>query len=160
EVVLRRDRPYEDAAMFDPVVLTDGGRYRLWYRANFTAPPFSTAYAESPDGIRWTKPDLGLVAVNGSPAHNALWAAKDPASPHVWSVFRDPNPGVPADERYKAMGRVVIGGREGLAALASPDGLRWRLLDPARPMALTGGAFDTHSVCLWDGARGQYAVYT
>jgi hypothetical protein len=27
-------------------------------------------------------------------------------------------------------------------------------------MVLTGGAFDTHSICLWDGARRQYAVYT
>ena len=104
ETVLVRDRPYEDTTMYDPVVIKDGDRYRMWYRANFNSAPYYMAYAESSDGITWTKPSLGLIEVRGSKDNNLIWSAKDVSGPHSWSVFKDPNPAVPADERYKAMG--------------------------------------------------------
>jgi hypothetical protein len=63
EVAIQRDQPFEDSTMYDPVVMKDGAKLRMWHRANFNKPPFYTAYAESDDGIRWTEPELGLVEV-------------------------------------------------------------------------------------------------
>ena len=65
ETVLRKDKPWEDSTMFDPVVIKDGSRYRMWYHTNFNSPPFYTGYAESDDGAHWTKPSLGLVEFRG-----------------------------------------------------------------------------------------------
>src|SRR5581483_963123 len=123
EIVLRRDRPYEDAAMYDPTVIKDGDRYRMWYRANFNRLPYYMAYAESSDGIHWTKPDLGLVEIAGSKANNVVFASKNQATPYVWSVFKDGNPKVAPEERYKAVGRAIVGGKDGAGAMVSPDGL-------------------------------------
>ena len=67
--------------------------------------------------------------------------------------FRDDNPGVPADERYKAVVRT-----RDLWALASADGLRWRLLqkDPIS----TARPFDSFNVSFWDPWREEYVAYT
>ena len=73
EIAIQRDKPWEDSTMYDPVVIQDGDRYRMWYRANFNSPPYYTAYAESKDGIRWTKPSLGLVEYGGSKDNNIVW---------------------------------------------------------------------------------------
>jgi len=159
EVVLRRDRPWEDSTMYDPVVILDEGRYRMWYRANFNAPPFYTAYAESTDGIEWTKPSLGLVDFNGSTDNNLVWTGDhsvEGAGPTVLCVFKDENPATPDSERYKATG-LAFG--NGLQGLVSPDGLRWKLLQTERVVPAVG-AFDTHSISFWDTVRKEYVVYT
>ena len=39
EIVLRRDRPWEDHAIYNPVVIKDGYRYRMWYRARAVENP-------------------------------------------------------------------------------------------------------------------------
>jgi len=55
--VLKRDRPWEDLGFGRyPSVLHDGSKFRMWYRAWFDG----VAYAESHDGIKWVKPELGL----------------------------------------------------------------------------------------------------
>ena len=73
EVVIEADRPYEDGLMYDPVVIKEGARYRMWYRTNYYSLPPHTGYAESADGIHWTKPDLGLIEYQGSRANNLVW---------------------------------------------------------------------------------------
>ena len=47
---------------FDPVVLLDGGRYRLWFSWR---PRGSVAYSESADGVQWSAP---LIALAPDPA--------------------------------------------------------------------------------------------
>jgi hypothetical protein len=39
----------------------------------FGGPNQVTCYAESRDGIRWTKPELGLVEFKGSSQNNIVW---------------------------------------------------------------------------------------
>jgi hypothetical protein len=158
EVVLRKDRPYEDSTLYDPVVMLDQGRYRLWYRTNFNHPPFYTGYAESQDGVHWIKPELGLVEFQGSKSNNLVWSsAFGEGSPRVLSIFKDPRLDCRAEERYKAACVVDISGRAGLWALVSPDGLRWRPL--RKEPILTDGAFDSHNIVLYDAARDCYAAY-
>ncbi len=158
EIILARDQPWEDSTLYDPVVIRDGDRYRLWYRTNFNSAPYYTGYAESADGISWRKPSLGLIEFRGSKDNNLVWVGNhsDPnGAPCVLSIFKDTNPATPADERYKATG-IVYGG--GLKALVSPDGLRWRMFQDERVVPAVG-AFDSHNITLWDEARQQYAAY-
>ncbi|MEW6752090.1 MAG: VCBS repeat-containing protein [Candidatus Latescibacterota bacterium] len=158
EIAVARDRPYEDSTLYDPVVMLDEGRYRLWYRTNFNQAPFYTGYAESTDGVQWTKPSLGLVEFAGSTDNNLVWSsAMGPGQPCVLSVFKDPGAACPEDQRYRAVCLVHHGGKPGLCAMGSPDGLRWRLLRP-EPV-LTQGAFDSHNIAFHDAARGCYTAY-
>jgi hypothetical protein len=159
EIAIHRDKPWEDSTMYDPVAIKDGDRYRMWYRANFNSPPFYTAYAESADGIRWTKPSLGLVEYGGSKDNNIVWAGdhtRADGGPTVWCVFKDANPKTPIEERYKATG---LAAGNGLQGLVSPDGIHWRLLQTDKVVPAVG-PFDTHSISMWDAARGKYVVYT
>ena len=147
--------------MYDPVVIKDGDRYRMWYRTNFNAPPFYTGYAESADGVQWTKPDLGLIEFQGSKENNLVWTSgADGAMGYVLSVFKDGNPQAPDSERYKGFATRATSqaGEVGILGLISSDGLRWQLLQP--DVILRGGAFDSHNLALWDAARAQYLAYT
>ncbi len=170
EIVLRHDAPWEGTGSGYHSLFHDGDRYRLYYKAfdirlqagqivDEVAAHRFTCYAESPDGVHWTKPELGLVEFQGSRANNIVVAsgphgalAVDAAHP---AVFRDDNPAAPPAARYKAVFR---SDREvGLVALQSPDGLRWSPLGD-RPL-LTDGAFDSQNLLFWDAARGHYRAY-
>jgi hypothetical protein len=164
EVVLQLDRPYEDSTMYDPTVIRDGNRYRMWYRANFNAPPFYTGYAESPDGIHWTKPKLGLIEYGASNENNIVWPVEG-GKGMTLSFFRDDNPESRPDERYKAIGigSETVGAKKRalLYGMVSPDGLHWRQAqaEPLVRAPLDDPAFDSHNIALWDSARQQYLIY-
>lgn len=164
ETVLELDRPWEDSTMYDPTVIFENGRYRMWYRANFNARPFHTGYAESADGIHWTKPELGLIEFGGSKQNNIVWPVSG-GKGHTLSFFRDGNPRAPAEERYKAIGleseKVTGKTRAVLYGMVSPDGLRWRQAgsEPILRAPLDDPQFDSHNIALWDSARNQYAIY-
>lgn len=160
EIVLRKDKPWEDDYMFDPVVIKDGGQYRMWYRAGWwqdVAGPktygWPTAYAQSADGITWAKPSLGIVEYKGSKDNNLLWHGGMGAN--TFSVIKDPNPGCPEQERYKALACQGFLDTN-LSGLVSPDGLHWTLkYDPM----IQGTSFDSHNILIWDQARKQYVIY-
>jgi hypothetical protein len=118
EPVLVADRPWEGRIGSYNAVLNESDRFRMWYDVS---PPDRTcriirggAYAESDDGIHWTKPDLGLIDYQGSKANNLI-APQPIGSESYWfsvgrsldlamqgsSVFRDSNPACPPEERYK-----------------------------------------------------------
>lgn len=40
-----------------PCVLNDGGTYKMWYSIRSKSKPYAIGYAESNDGIRWTRKD-------------------------------------------------------------------------------------------------------
>jgi hypothetical protein len=100
--------PFSDGVWYDPQdkifkmwYLADGG----WYRC----------YATSPDGLNWTKPNLGL--------YNQVWAQNNITVPHTpgdsSTTWLDLEETIPA-KRYK---RLLFNG--GLYASCSPDGLTW-----------------------------------
>ncbi len=109
--------------------------------------------AESDDGIRWTRPKLGLFEFGGSKENNIVWGAAGGRA-HNFTPFRDANPACAPDARYKAF---VGGAKRGLLALGSPDGLRWRKL--REEPVITAGAFDSQNLAFWDGTRGEYRAY-
>ncbi|MGA0133361.1 MAG: hypothetical protein ACO3ND_03275 [Opitutales bacterium] len=158
-VVMRFDQPWEGPFCAYCTVIDDGGLLRLYYRGKKSGGPDGTGevtcYAESADGRTWRKPATGLP---GAPAgSNVILDA--PGVTHNFSPFLDTRPGVPASERFKALGGVVSlkGGPSGLFAFASADGIRWRRLR-SEPV-LTKGAFDSQNVTFWSANEGRYVAF-
>ncbi len=73
-------------------------------------------YAESEDGLTWTKPNLGIFEFNGNADNNIVWDL------HGASVFRDDEESDP-QERYKAIG--FCRRYRNVFLLTSPDGIHW-----------------------------------
>ncbi|MCB1125569.1 MAG: hypothetical protein KDM81_03665, partial [Verrucomicrobiae bacterium] len=156
--VLQFDRPWEGPFCGYITVLQDKDAFRMYYRGLPKAGADGsenevTCCAESTDGVRWTKPDLGLHEVHGTRRNNVVLAGMAPFS-HNFSPFVDTRPETPADERFKALAGTS---KSGLAAFVSGDGRRWRELRDAP--VLTEGAFDSQNVAFWSEAEGCYAAY-
>lgn len=163
EISLVRNKPWEGNASSKVTVFQDGDLYRMyyrgrqWLRTGLDGHPTVICYAESKDGITWTRPDLGLAEFNGSKKNNIIWDAKET---NDFSVFKDPNPDCPPDLAYKAVGRThseKYGKNTALFAFGSPDGIHWKLIRE-EPIA-SGGAFDSTNLAFWDAARGVYRAY-
>ena len=156
--VLRFDQPWEGAFCAYATILRDGDRLHLYYRGKKTSGADGTGevtcHAESRDGLAWTKPATGLA---GAPAGSNV-ILDEPGVTHNFSPMIDARPGVPADQRFKALGGIMRpDGPSGLFALASADGIRWRRLQ-AEPV-LTKGAFDSQNVAFWSEKEGCYVAF-
>lgn len=166
-------------------VIKDGGLFHAIYRSTNPAyqgkrfdgdPGEMTCYARSVDGHEWTFPNLGLVEVAGSRENNVV-LYESPAS-HTFTPFLDTRPGVPADQRFKALAglheealhaarrtdpdSIAPGVKGGLAAYASPDAIHWRRLapEPVIPSSAAGSfGFDSQNVSFWSEAEGCYVCY-
>ena len=167
-VAIEYDRPWESSIAFYTTVLKDGGVYRMYYRATNLAfnptphpddhlLPSATCYAESADGTSWTKPELGQVELRGSKRNNAILPGR-PVYP--FSPFVDLKPGVPDEERYKAVARHVGGPERHLMGYGSADGVHWRLLsdEPILHQTLENN-FDSQNVAFWSETEGCYVAY-
>ncbi|MBP88609.1 MAG: hypothetical protein CMJ64_18160 [Planctomycetaceae bacterium] len=156
EIVFVADEPWEGNTSGYYTYFTDGDTYRMIYRGwqhdkqMKAAHKEVTCYAESKDGIHWTKPKLGLFEWNGSKDNNIVWLTP---GTHNFTAFRDDNPATQADSRYKAFG----GGRGGLLPFQSPDCKHWKLSQD-KPV-ITNGAFDSQNLAFWDTDRGEYRAY-
>ncbi len=152
---LKFGKPWEGLSCAYVTVFQDGDLYRMYYRGKADRNGVElTCYAESKDGIRWTKPNLGLFEFNGSKENNIVW--QKGFGSHNFTPFRDAKPGVEKNERYKAFGGAPRGTR-GLMAFTSADGIHWRLL--AEKPVLTDGKFDSQNLAFWDTNRKQYVAY-
>ena len=171
-------------------IMQDGATYRGWYNAlsrehiehaskrdpNFTA---YICYAESDDGVNWWKPDLDVMALNGSKTNIVFGTdLSDGWSVHAPSVFKDPS--VPEQERYKMVWmssiekRTILPivdtyrDREGIldhwltqdhlpcvAGAVSEDGIHWKSL----PEPLVLHCSDTQNIASYDTLLNAYVGY-
>lgn len=162
EMVMVCDSPWEGNGSVYYTLFADGDRFRMYYRgAHFdqntekAAHPEFTCYAESRDGIRWEKPNLGLFEFKGSKANNIVWAGEET---HNFTVFKDSNPACSADARYKALGGVSTRwGGKGLRAYKSPDGIHWLLMREEGVM--TQGDFDSQNLAFWHPQQQRYIAF-
>jgi hypothetical protein len=168
EVVLVHDAPWEGNACCYHSVFQDGKLYRMFYRgwtlevvANKLKQPHIpvSCYAESPDGLHWKKPTLGLVAFNGSKENNIVLTS-GPLGDVTLQVgeaayFKDENPDSPPEARYKAL--VLTTKPLGLMPFQSGDALHWTPMSP-HPV-ITQGAFDSQNLAFWDPLRREYRAY-
>ena len=114
-----------------------------------------TCYAESDDGLAWTRPDLGMHALEEAEANNIILSGQ-PAL--TFTPFLDTNPDCAADQRYKALAlrydpaaaravRLRLGRRHPLVANRRPAA------DHYRPTS------DSQNLAFWDATRGEYRAY-
>jgi hypothetical protein len=156
EQVLTFDRPWEGVYSGYITVFADDDRLRMYYRglpvARHSLETEVTCYAESLDGVHWTKPSLGIYEVQETRDNNVVLARHRGC--HNFAPFKDTNPAAEPEARYKALGG---SGAPGLIAFASADGLHWRELQ-AEPV-ITEGAFDSQNVAFWSETEQQYVCY-
>jgi len=119
-------------------------------------------YATSTDGLRWEKPDAGVIEHQGSKKNNMVLSARLGAT-----VFLDPT--APPDERYK----IIYGGGPRLPHVhlmenipvqniyhaiygaTSPDGIHWKSF----PEPIIPWYTDTTNVAYWDDRIGKYVAF-
>jgi len=150
-------------------VIRDGDKYRAWYLS-----AKGVSYAESNDGINWTKPGLDLFEVDGQKTNLVIEKRAEDDVPNkmpnfynILGVMKDEREKDPS-RRYK-MGFVSIqrdykgphedlfhsGQRRGLGVACSPDGYNWTLVDN----------WSTESICdgpghwMLDPSSGKYVFY-
>ncbi len=125
-----RDNPHATdtmAAHFYGTVLQDGGKFRMWYygvgsrgtsdHLNSEKQPDiliegPICYAESTDGLHWTKPNLGQVERNGGSDNNAIalpdsptqgvFIIKDESDPDASRRYFEQTPYLSAEDRKQA----------------------------------------------------------
>jgi hypothetical protein len=168
EVVLVTDRPWEGNACAYRTVFRDGDRIRMYFAGNhydlnvkgMLAHPSYLCYAESRDGIHWERPDLNLVAYQGSLRNNIVLDENTVRIPGLdklrvdhFSVYKDANPGHRPGEEYKML---ILGGRA-LYALGSSDGFRWHPL--SNQPVIAKGFFDSKNLAFWDPVNRIYRAY-
>jgi hypothetical protein len=167
EIAIVHDAPWEGTGSGYHSIFHDGEKYRMYYKAwhleveqgklNTKRHPLYCCYAESDDGIRWRKPELGLYEFNGSKKNNIIMipgpvgsVKVDPGHP---AVFKDENPAAKPDAQYKAIFR-----SSGLLPYKSPDGFRWSPM--TEQSILQGlGAFDSQNLAFWDPSIRKYRAY-
>lgn len=164
-VVLRFDEPHEGPYAGYTTVIRDGDRYRLYYRGISKlgldgSEDERTCYAESSDGVHWTKPPLGLYEYGGSKQNNLVLDRVAPVT-HNFCPLLDTRPGVPPEERYKGVG----GTGDKLFAFVSGDGLNWKRLQD-EPILTRANVpfphihlFDSQNLAFWSESEQKYVCY-
>lgn len=130
-------------------VWDEGDELRMLYTNSgmWGGKPHAICYATSRDGLHWEKPTLNLHSWEGESATNIVIADAGQGS-----VIKDPNPAVPADERYKYLSWSYY---RGYYLYTSPDGIHFRRNET------TALPFDTDGSTefFWDDQRGIYHAY-
>jgi hypothetical protein len=162
EIAFQFDQVWEGNASGYCTLFKDGGIYRMYYRGSgylIDKKPLRMAhtetvcYAESKDGIHWTRPNLGLYNWEGSKDNNIIFLGSPEA--HNFSPFKDTNPNCPPEQRYKAVGGTTAS--KGLWTFQSADGIHWKRL--SKKAVVTKGAFDSHNTVFWDAEHKRYSMY-
>lgn len=155
EISLRFDKPWEGRFVGYPTVIKDGEIYKMYYRGYpvvGSAKSQVTCYAESYDGVQWTKPNLGIIEIFETRDNNII--LQDPVFSHNFSPFIDKKPGIEKNKRFKAL----AGSRKsGLHAFVSADGINWRKMQD-KPV-ITKGAFDSQNLAFWSESELCYVSY-
>lgn len=168
EIALRFDRPWEGNTSGYPTVMHDGEVYRMIYRGHrmswdsgklLMANSPVVCYAESPDGVVWSRPDLNLVKWQGKDreklmtptSNNIVWGGSPYSGTFV--PFEDKNPARKPNERFKAVGG---NHKVGLHLFTSKDAIHWSKSEEA---VFHEGALDSMNTLFWDAIRDRYTLY-
>ncbi|WP_298865783.1 GDSL-type esterase/lipase family protein [uncultured Gimesia sp.] len=130
-----------------------------------------TLYSESKDAIHWIQPKLGIYKDHPTfPAGNVVLMNEFLVT-HNFTPFIDTRSGVPAEQKYKALGGLAYQpnqhlevkkrrGPGGLKAFVSPDGIHWKKLQekPVIPEEW-GKYFDSQNYAFWSENEQAYVCY-
>lgn len=159
-VVMTLDKPWEGNTSAYATFLHDeaAGKYRLYFRGlnhegRKATHDATTCYAESEDGIHWTRPNVNRFEFEGSKKNNIVLDVKrTPNSINgSFTPFIDTNPDAKESERFKA-----IGGESKFASfLYSPNGVDWETY----PQTAFQYPLDSQQTLFWHPLEKQYRVY-
>lgn len=156
EAVLAPEHPWESGGIHSyTTFLEDRGRFRCWYHVPMKD-DVALGYAESEDGVHWTKPVLNLQAHAGSTRNNLVALESRGGSEQSHHVFIDPS--APAAERYKMVSSCESRDNLALFGAVSPDGLNWTHL-PGDPTILRNRG-DTQNIGAYDEDLKKYVIFT
>ena len=160
DIALKFDKPWEGPFSGYITILNDSALFRMYYRGlpkvqdeKTKKKVAVTCYAESKDGIHWTKPNLGIYEIMGTKENNVVLDIGYAFS-HNFSPFIDEKPGVPANERFKGVGGTE---KTGLMGFVSANGIHWKKISD-EPI-LRKGMFDSQNVVFWSAAENCYVCY-
>lgn len=174
EVSIVFDKPWEgDGCNYYSTVYDDVKKvYRMYYNAwamfnsdktKHTLDDVKLCCIESPDGIHWTRPSLGLVEFDGSTDNNIVITKDMFQNMRNFDNFfvmvdDNPNPAVPG--RYKAVMTYPELMNNGscdtkLVSLVSDDGYHFNLYG----VVTRKGYFDTLNTIMWHAATNRYICY-
>jgi len=196
--IFPKDKPWEQAyLMYVNNVIVHEGKYKMWYTVvppdHYDTPDLPwhwdvgwvLCYAESDDGLTWTKPELGLKDYKGEPTN---WVYGRELSPNHFasgSVVLDES--APPEERFKLIYRgeekyddpegflarqrerfgddmdpKSVNGKPGkagtfatTAGAVSPDGIHWTPLEEPLVMYCS----DQMNAAFWDESNQEYVSY-
>jgi hypothetical protein len=125
--------------------------FQMLYRASNEA---LTAYAESKDGLNWTKP---FIADDGK-SNLITYRGKTKGTFYEASFTIDPIAPWGHPEKYKAVFNPGDPWDSEAAIAHSSDGIHWKGYNKGEPV--TGRAADTHNQILWDPIGKRYLLLT
>lgn len=140
----------------------DTGLFKLWYQTHIRGGDedkagYATAYAESKDGITWTRPELGLYEWKGTKANNIVWkghAGYRSSGQHILELPESARRGF----RY-VMAYHTSGGKRnenGIHLAGSQDGIHW---DKSSNTQIVNISSDTVNSVVFDPVRAEYAMF-
>ena len=170
EVVIQPERPWDAHSIAGySTVLEHQGKCLMWYDAISNLPSEtnhyrSICYAESEDGLTWTRPDVNLFEWEGIKQNNIVMPGCN------GGIMVDPNG--PDEHRFKGLilvkenavwpqSKGAICGQYGdkwrleLYLCTSPDGIRWTRHTPG----VSDYFHDTQNHFFYDPRIGKYAAY-
>ena len=148
------------ATHFYGTVLHEGGRFRMWYYGSgWTDDPAQKGegrtshegpicFAESPDGLHWTKPNLGQVVFRGGSDNNAI-ALPATATEGAFVIREDSEPD-PA-RRYKMIYENTSGPLPIVDTAVSADGIRWHPTGTAARVVEPSSFYRFHGLYAFSG---------
>ncbi len=153
--VVPADKPWEGGCIYTYGTILpneDGKGYRMWYHAlPGDHDAYRLLYATSQDGIKWEKPNLGLVDYKGSKDNNIF--IRRGKRDHIPSIMHTPWESDPS-LHYKMI-NFDGDAANGYVYAHSADGLHW-VDGPGNPVFAKGGDV---SQFLWDFHTEQYVGY-
>jgi len=169
EPILRPEKPWDGNSVTPLHVIYDKDRktYRMWYQAhdpklqeervklgkskygNVGEPqPIYCCYAESPDGVHWNRPNLGIYGDT-----NIVFKGFSYVAGNTF-IHR---PDAPKNERYIMVNCEWYSDMQGGIYVAySPDGLHWKY-PSEKP--LIHGESDTWNCIVWNPERRVFMLY-
>lgn len=163
--VLKSDKPWEGRHCYlYGTVLHVGGKWQMWYQTFDPAIPgrakTTVCYAESPDGLEWTKPVLGGVEFSGSRANNIVIEryGEQGGSLYSPSVSLDPTDSqYPYKMFWHDSSNEIEGDyvKLGVSAARSADGIHWTYFEN-NPLRLKSS--DVLAV-IYDPNISKYVAY-
>ena len=177
EPVIKKDKPWEHVTYFtysNYAVLRDpeDGLFKCWYEDLEPLPgKFAKShvghhsrqlYAESEDGVRWRKPELDVLEVEGRRT-NIVLGSPDYGEVHSTSVVIDPHPAAP-DDRFRAlfshMWEDEAGSYNRIECAHSADGIHWTLYGQLPQFGMSGPQLNDVSVLFYDEDAREFVQNT